>query len=296
MKQNKIACWVEAMRLRTLPVSIAGVILAIGLAVSTNSFQSIPAVLCLVFAILAQIASNFGNEYYDYKDGLDAPGREGPRRGVTEGDITPRAMLVATYATLAAACVVGCSLIAFGGWWLLPIGMVIALGAIAYSAGPYPLSRHGLGEITVIAFFGIVPVTLTYYVQALAFPVEVWLSGVAAGLMGANVLIVNNYRDADADAAVGKYTLAVILGRKAVRFIYLLNGIVAAAIMMPLWTGMSASAVIAIPLLYLTGHLALWLSMPRKKGHALTPILAATSMLMLFYCAGFTVAISFWGV
>lgn len=293
MKQNKIACWVEAMRLRTLPVSIAGVILAIGLAVGNGSFQLVPSLLCLIFAVLAQIASNFGNEYYDYRDGLDAPGREGPRRGVTEGDITPKAMLRATYLTLAAACVVGCSLIAYGGWWLLPIGVVIALGAIAYSAGPYPLSRHGLGEVTVIAFFGVVPVTLTYYVQALEISTEAWLSGISAGLMGANVLIVNNYRDADADAAVGKRTLAVILGRKAVRFLYLLNGLVAVALMMPLWAKMEASEVMAVPLIYLTAHLVLWIVMPRRMGHALTPILAATSMLMLLYCAGFTAFISF---
>lgn len=293
MKQNKIACWVEAMRLRTLPVSIAGVILAIGLAVGNGSFQLMPSLLCLIFAVLAQIASNFGNEYYDYRDGLDAPGREGPRRGVTEGDITPKAMLRATYLTLAVACVVGCSLIAYGGWWLLPIGVVIALGAIAYSAGPYPLSRHGLGEVTVIAFFGVVPVTLTYYVQALEIPTEAWLSGISAGLMGANVLIVNNYRDADADAAVGKRTLAVILGRKAVRFLYLLNGLVAVALTMPLWAKMGASEVMAVPLIYLTAHLVLWIVMPRRMGHALTPILAATSMLMLLYCAGFTAFISF---
>ena len=110
-----LSCWIEATRLRTLPVSIAGVILAIGYARLHHSFAPAPALLCLTFAILAQIASNFANEYYDFRAGLDRPGREGPRRGVTEGDITPRAMLMATYLTLAAACAVGCSLIYFGG-------------------------------------------------------------------------------------------------------------------------------------------------------------------------------------
>lgn len=279
------------MRLRTLPVSVAGVILAAGLAATSGCFRAIPAALCLVFAILAQIASNFANEYYDYRDGLDAPGREGPRRGVTEGDISPRAMLLATYLTLGTACAIGCSLIFYGGWRLLPIGIAIALGAMAYSAGPYPLSRHGLGEVAVIAFFGIVPVTLTYYVQALDCPTVVWLSGLSAGLMGADVLIVNNYRDADADRKVGKRTLAVILGRKAVRFIYLLNGLIATALMMPLWLRMEPWAT-AVPLLYLALHLAVWSVMPRRSGHALTPLLAATSMLMLLYCAGFAVAAS----
>lgn len=84
--------WIEAMRLRTLPVSIAGVITAVGFALHDRVFQWLPALLCLLFAVLAQIASNFANEYYDYRDGLDRAGREGPRRGVTEGDITPGAM------------------------------------------------------------------------------------------------------------------------------------------------------------------------------------------------------------
>lgn len=295
MNRKKLSFWIEAMRLRTLPVSVAGVVMACGLALMSGGFRIIPSLLCLLFAVAAQIASNFANEYYDYRDGLDAPGREGPRRGVTEGDISPRAMLTATYLTLGTACAIGCSLIAFGGWILLPIGIVIALGAMAYSTGPYPLSRHGLGEVAVIAFFGIVPVTLTYYVQTLAWPTAVWLSGIAVGLMGANVLIINNYRDADADAKVNKRTLAVILGRRAVRLLYMLNGLIAVGLMLPLWVKMEPWGM-AIPVVYLAAHCGIWSVMPHRKGHALTPLLAATSMLMLFYCAGFAVAASICGV
>lgn len=289
-RRSAVGCWVEAMRLRTLPVSVAGVLMAIGLALAAGRFAAVPALLCFLFAVLAQIASNFANEYYDYRDGLDAPGREGPRRGVTEGDITPRAMLRATYLTLGAACCIGLGLVAYGGWWLIPAGVVIAVGAMAYSAGPYPLSRHGLGEVAVVAFFGLIPVTLTYYVQALEIPTVVALSGLAVGLMGANVLIVNNYRDADADALVGKHTLAVIFGRRAVRFLYMLNGLVAAGLTMPLWLTMPRGW-LAVPSLYLVGHLAVWLAMPRRSGHALTPLLAATSMLMLFYCGGYALSV-----
>ena len=209
---SAVKSWVEAMRLRTLPVSVAGVLPAIALALMDGSYKALPAMLCLAVAVLAQIASNFANEYYDYRDGLDRPGREGPRRGVTEGDITPRAMLAATYFTLGVACAIGCSLIWWGGWWMLPAGIAIALGVVAYSAGPYPLSRHGLGEVAVIVFFGIAPVNLTYYIMAGHFGHEVLMASIAIGLMGADVLIVNNYRDAEADKAVGKHTLAVILG------------------------------------------------------------------------------------
>ena len=131
------------MRLRTLPVSIAGVIAGVAYGATYAPVRWGAAAACLAFAVLAQIASNFANEYFDFRDGLARPGREGPRRGVTEGDITPRAMLTATLLTLALACTCGCSLIAYSGWWLIIAGAVIALAALAYSAGPWPLSRHG---------------------------------------------------------------------------------------------------------------------------------------------------------
>lgn len=286
---SKIGCWIEAMRLRTLPVSLSGVALAIGFNLRNGTFDAVPAILCVTFALLAQIASNFANEYYDFKGGLDRKGREGPRRGVTEGDITPEAMKAATYGTLAAACVIGCCLIAYGGWWLIAIGIAIALGVIAYSSGPYPLSHHGLGEVAVIFFFGIIPVNLTYYVQSLSWDTDVILASVSAGLMGANVLIVNNYRDRDDDASVGKNTLAVILGRKVMSTVYLLGGLVAVAVMSPLWLDMSLWA-LAVPAIYLAIHIAIWRQLLIRKGAALNPLLGLTSIAMLFYCLGFTLS------
>ncbi len=289
--RRSAACWVEAMRLRTLPVSVSGVVLAAGVALAGGFFRAIPVALCFIFAVLAQIASNFANEYYDYRDGLDAPGREGPRRGVTEGDIRPESMLRATYLTLGVACCVGLGLVAYGGWWLIIAGLIIAVGAVAYSAGPFPLSRHGLGEVAVIAFFGVIPVALTCYVQSLEITRTYLICGLSAGLMGANVLIINNYRDADADRAVGKKTLAVVLGRKTVRLLYLLNGMAAVALMMPQWFSLPGRAMV-VPIVYLAGLLAVWLQMPHRSGHALTPMLGATSVLMLLYCAGYTIAVS----
>ena len=151
------------MRLRTLPVSVAGVIMAIGYNISTGTLKCLPVLLCLAFAVLCQIASNFANEYYDYKAGRDRVGREGPRRGVTEGDIAPRAMKFAIFAVLAAAALIGLSLTCWGGLWLIAAGILIGVGALAYSTGPWPLSTHCLGEVAVIIFFGIIPVNLTYY-------------------------------------------------------------------------------------------------------------------------------------
>ncbi len=286
-----VKCWIEAMRLRTLPVSLSGVILAIGFNLSDGTFRFIPAILCFVFALLAQIASNFANEYYDFKSGLDRKGREGPRRGVTEGDISPRAMLIATYATLFAACLAGCVLIAYGGWWLLAVGFIITIGVVVYSAGPYPLSHHGLGEVAVVLFFGLIPVNFTYYVQALDWNLYVALASLSAGLMGANVLIVNNYRDIDDDRAVGKRTLAVILGRKVTAKLYLVNGYCAVAFMLPLWMSLSPLAWI-VPMAYLILHTCLWSKLSTRYGASLNPFLGLTAIAMLLYSLLTTLVLS----
>lgn len=283
--------WIEAMRLRTLPVSVAGVAMGIGLAAGAGAFRAVPALLCVLFAVVAQIASNFGNEYYDYRDGLDAPGREGPRRGVTEGDITPGAMLRATYLTLGLACLIGLGLIAYGGWWLLPVGVVIAIGAMAYSTGPYPLSRHGLGEVAVVVFFGLVPVTLTFYVQSLDITLTSVLAGLGVGLMGANVLIVNNYRDMSEDASVGKRTLAVIIGAPATRALYLINGLLAVGLTTRIWASLPGGWLV-IPTLYIAAHLAIWNSMEKRTGRALTPLLGMTAVLMMAYCVATAAALA----
>ena len=291
MGRSKAACWIEAMRLRTLPVSLAGVIYSVGLGLATWHFSLVPAILCLVFALLAQIASNFANEYYDFKRGFDRVGREGPRRGVTEGDITPTAMKRATFATLGVACAVGCLLVAlYGEWWMYVAGVLIALGVMAYSTGPYPLSHHGLGEIAVICFFGIVPVCLTYMLMGGLWGWWLFAAAAGIGLMGANVLIVNNYRDVEDDRSVGKHTLAVILGRRAMRAVYFANGILALILTLPGWLA-SSQLWWLVPAIYLVGHTALWLRLGQLDGARLNPLLGMTAVLMLVYAVGFLLTV-----
>ncbi|MBD5335005.1 MAG: 1,4-dihydroxy-2-naphthoate octaprenyltransferase [Bacteroides sp.] len=291
MGRSKAACWIEAMRLRTLPVSLAGVIYSVGLGLATWHFSLVPAILCLVFALLAQIASNFANEYYDFKRGFDRVGREGPRRGVTEGDITPAAMKRATFATLGVACAVGCLLVAlYGEWWMYVAGVLIALGVMAYSTGPYPLSHHGLGEIAVICFFGIVPVCLTYMLMGGLWGWWLFAAAAGIGLMGANVLIVNNYRDVEDDRSVGKHTLAVILGRRAMRAVYFANGILALILTLPGWLA-SSQLWWLVPAIYLVGHTALWLRLGQLDGARLNPLLGMTAVLMLVYAVGFLLTV-----
>ncbi len=292
MKQLKI--WIEALRLRTLPVSLSGVVIAVALAHYRGCLQWTPAVLCLLFALLAQIVSNLANEYYDFLRGADKKGRVGPRRGVTEGDIKPDTLKWVTVCTLVAACAVGCGLLFYGPWWLLVVGVVIALAALAYSAGPYPLSYHGLGEAAVFVFFGLVPVNLTYFIQSGTFDAIVVFASISIGLMGVNVLLVNNYRDMEDDIDAGKHTSVVIFGRKLAATAYLINGFVAVSILSPLWVRLTlfSSWLCLVPaVVYLAIHTANWWKLCHSTGAALNPLLGATARAMLLFTALLAVAL-----
>ncbi len=303
--------WIEAMRLRTIPVSTAGVLAAWAVAIAYRCFSLPVGVICLVFAIGAQIASNFANEYFDFRNGLDRKGREGFRRGVTEGDIKPQAMLRATLLTLGLTCLVGLSLVYWGGWWLVAVGVVIALFALAYSAGPYPLSHHGLGEVTVIIFFGLVPVLLTVYVMGMAtdsfgaslnlcagsgqwslWP-EAAAVGLGAGMMAANVLIVNNVRDEEDDRAVGKHTLAVKFGGRTLKWLYLFFFVAAVALFA--WFCFTVLGPLAGWLALLPG--LFWFKpfsqLMSRHGAALNPVLGLTARTMLLNVAWLLVAALF---
>jgi 1,4-dihydroxy-2-naphthoate octaprenyltransferase len=264
--------------------------MAIGITAWQGRFQWQPAVLCLVFALLAQIASNFANEYYDYKKGSDKKGRVGPRRGVTEGDIKPTTLRNVTYLTLAIACAVGCCLIPYGGWKIIPVGVLIAIFVLAYSAGPYPLSYHGLGELTVFIFYGVVPVIASYYVISQIIDALAVLASMTIGFMGVNVLLVNNYRDMDDDKEAGKNTAVVIFGRQLASIAYLFNGFMAIAMLSPLWVIVYLSDKMTLPkwtfiapILYLIFHVAIWTMLNRRQGAKLNPLLGLTAINMLIF-------------
>lgn len=269
--------WISAARPRTLPTSIAPVILA-----TTYSWQDGKAdwkvfTICMLFALAAQIASNFANDYFDYKHGSDKPNRVGPRRAVASGDIKPKTMLRATIITLAIAAVLGCMLIPVGGWSLVILGAIIILFALAYSAGPYPLSYHGLGEVTVFVFFGIVPVTATYWLQTQSITSEVLIGAAAMGLLSSNILLVNNYRDYHTDQEDGKRTSVVILGRKFAIVTYLVNGILATAMLCTSFVGA------AFALLFMMLHLKTWRGLKTTEGTALNAYIGLTARNQLLF-------------
>jgi len=204
--------WLKASRPKTLPAAIVPVALATALAASDGVLAGIPALLCLLFAVLIQVGTNFANDYYDYLKGADGDDRVGPTRVVSAGLVSPGRMKRATMGVFLSAFLVGTLLIPYGGLWLLGIGVASIVCGYAYTGGPYPLGYNGLGEVFVFIFFGFIATGVTYYVQTGSFSVDAWLLGVIPGALASNLLVVNNVRDMETDAQVGKQTLAVRFG------------------------------------------------------------------------------------
>jgi len=220
--------WLSAARPRTLPAAVAPVVVGSALAAHDGRFDAKAAALCLGFALLVQIGTNFANDYFDFVKGADTLGRVGPRRAVAAGLVSPSAMRRATACVFAAAFVAGLGLIAWGGPWMLGIGVASIVCGIAYTGGPWPLGYHGLGDVFVFIFFGLVAVGATYFVQTGLYGIDALLASIPVGLLAANILLVNNYRDFETDAAAGKRTLVVRLGRRAARAQFLASHAVAA--------------------------------------------------------------------
>ncbi|MBI2514525.1 MAG: 1,4-dihydroxy-2-naphthoate polyprenyltransferase [Opitutae bacterium] len=219
--------WLEAARPKTLPAAVIPVLVGTAFAHAAGAASYGKAAICLGFSLLVQIGTNFANDYFDFVQGADTAERVGPRRAVAAGLVAPRTMLVATIVVLAAAFAVGLLLVVEGGWMLLPIGVVSIVCAIAYTGGPYPLGYNGLGDVFVFVFFGLVAVGATFYVQAHTVTLSVLAAAAAVGLLAANILVANNYRDVETDAKAGKRTLVVRFGRRFALWQYGLSALVA---------------------------------------------------------------------
>jgi 1,4-dihydroxy-2-naphthoate octaprenyltransferase len=242
VNQPRWQIWAEAARPRTLPAAVAPVVVGSGLAARDGIFDAPAAALCLAFALLIQIGTNFANDYFDFMRGADTPQRVGPRRAVAAGLVRPETMKRATAVIFATAFLVGLSLIRWGGPWLLVVGISSIVCGIAYTGGPWPLAYHGLGDIFVFVFFGLVAVGVTYFVQAGQFTLDAFLVAAPVGLLASNILLVNNYRDVETDARAGKRTLVVQFGRGAARCQFAASLAVAFVVpgVMSLWRGGSA--------------------------------------------------------
>lgn len=209
---TRVSTWLSATRPRTLPAAIAPVLVGTALAWRDGHFVAPAAAACLGFALLVQIGTNFANDYFDFIKGADTAERVGPRRAVASGWVKPPVMRAVAIAVFAAAFLLGLTLIPYGGTTMIVIGVASILSGIAYTGGPYPLAYHGWGDVFVFVFFGLVAVCTTYFVQGGVPDLTVWMVAVAIGALSANILLVNNYRDATTDAKAGKKTTVVRFG------------------------------------------------------------------------------------
>jgi 1,4-dihydroxy-2-naphthoate polyprenyltransferase len=204
--------WLLAARPKTLTAALAPVVAGTGLAVFHGVAAALPALAALVGAGLIQIGTNLANDYYDFIRGGDTDARVGPVRVTQAGILAPEQVRRGMIVVLSLAMLVGTYLAWIGGWPIVWIGLASVACAVLYTGGPFPLAYHGLGDVFVFVFFGLVAVGGTYYVQGGAWPVDALLAGVGLGAVSTAILVVNNLRDLGTDAEAGKRTLAVRIG------------------------------------------------------------------------------------
>jgi 1,4-dihydroxy-2-naphthoate polyprenyltransferase len=215
--------WIAAARIRTLPVALAPVALGTAAAFAASGFDAwhwVRALLCLAVALCLQIGVNYANDYSDGIRGTDKH-RVGPARLTASGAAAPRAVLAVALFFFLVAAVAGVAVVVLSGhYWLLLVGAACVAAAWFYTGGKHPYGYYGLGEVFVFVFFGLVATAGTTYVQVGSVTIESWLAGAAAGFLACAVLMVNNLRDLEQDALARKRTLAVLVGAKASRILF----------------------------------------------------------------------------
>jgi 1,4-dihydroxy-2-naphthoate octaprenyltransferase len=213
-----IRAWLLASRPKTLAAAIGPVIIGTALVLRDRAPVDWRLAACALFgSIFIQIGTNFVNDALDFRKGADTSERLGPLRVTQAGLLSAEAVLRGAYVCFAIAALFGIPLILHGGWPLLAIGVSSIVAAYAYTGGPYPLAYHGLGEVFVLVFFGLVAVGGTYYVLSLEYTVAAALAGVAAGSLAVALLAINNLRDIENDRRAGKRTVAVRIGERGAR-------------------------------------------------------------------------------
>ncbi|MFT4949504.1 MAG: 1,4-dihydroxy-2-naphthoate octaprenyltransferase [Natronomonas sp.] len=295
---SQARAWLMAARPQTLPAGASPVVLGIGLAVADDRFAAVPALAALVGALLIQVGTNFANDYFDAVNGADTDEREGFTRVTAGGLIEPRRVKLAVAGSYALAVLVGLYLVAVGGVPILVVGLTSILAGLLYTGGPYPYGYYGLGDLFVFVYFGVVAVTGTYYVQAVAtveagFPVglpagtvtpEALLVGAAAGALSTAILVVNNVRDMETDATAGKRTLAVMLGYRYSRVEFLALLAVGYATPPALWLAFDYPVTVLLSWLTLPlAGLVARTVLTRTGGEALNPALERTGQLLALY-------------
>ena len=293
IEKNSIKAWILAARPKTLTGAAVPVMIGLALAFADSQqdgnkpFSWIAATLCMLFAFIMQIDANFVNDLFDFTKGTDdRETRLGPERACAQGWVSVDAMKHAIAITTVLACIVGLPLVLYGGMEMILVGFFCVLFCFLYTTH---LSYMGLGDLLVLIFFGVVPVTVTYYLQMHNITTEVVVASIACGVVIDALLLVNNFRDRDTDRVAGKNTLVVHIGAEATLGVYLGVGIGATLLGLLFWMNGHLLA-FAFPFVYLVLHFFTYLKMKKIwQGKALNECLGETARNIFVY--GLTVAL-----
>ena len=273
-----LAAWWLASRPKTLPLAAVPVLVGTALAwAETGQLAALPMLAALAAALLIQVGTNLHNDAADFARGADGPDRLGPQRASASGWLSPRQVLHGAYAAFLTAFLLGVYLAWVGGWPIVVIGLCSLAAGLAYTGGPRPIAYTFLGEAFVFLFFGVIAVAGSYYLQTLRVSPQAVLIGCALGCFAAAVLVVNNYRDLEADRRARKHTLASRLGPNATKALY--AALVLAPFPLAVSAGLGGPVWLALPAaLYLA-----WRVARERPGPAFNALLARTSQLQLAF-------------
>jgi 1,4-dihydroxy-2-naphthoate octaprenyltransferase len=289
--KNRFTIWLLASRPKTLPAAAAPVVVGSAIAIHDNKFYIVAAIIALICSLLIQIGTNFVNDLYDFLKGADDENRVGPQRALAEGWISVRQMKTGIYFTFGLTFILGLFLVYHAGWIILLIGVLSILSGYAYTAGPLPLAYNGLGDIFVFIFFGVVATVGTYYVQALQFSWFAFLASIPVGLLITNILVVNNYRDADEDKKKNKNTLAVIFGKVFSLVQYSVSIFISYAVPVFLFFFFDQPVFVLLPYLSLPLAAKIIYELNTTKGEKLNDTLASTAKLSIIFSFLFAIGI-----
>lgn len=291
IRENSPEAWLLAARPKTLAGAAVPVMIGLAIAYADGggaAFRVIPAVLCMLFALIMQIDANFINDYFDFVRGNDDETRLGPKRACAQGWISAKMMSRGIVITTVSACFAGLPLVLYGGFEMIIVGVLCVLFCFLYTT---LLSYLGLGDVLVLVFFGIVPVCVTYYIQLGALTFETFMASLACGFVIDTLLLINNYRDIDNDSRAGKRTLVVIIGSAGGRIAYFVSGL-AAVLIGVVFAANGHVWAACLPVLYIVFHYFTYRKMVRiNKGKALNTVLGLTSRNMFIY--GVLVSVGF---
>lgn len=305
-RDSSTSPWLTAARLHTLPAAASPVLIGGALAYHDGLFALTPTVLALLGALFIQIGTNFANDYFDARKGVDTDRREGFTRVTASGLLSEQQVIGGIVGAFGLATLCGIYLVYIGGLPILAIGLSGILLGVTYAGGPLPFGSIGLGDLMVFLYFGVFAVTGTYYVQACywstkIFPLEIpagsltidsLLASLPPACLSTAILVINNLRDMETDREAGKYTLATVLGYTGSRIEFTLLLLVAYGV--PIWlyfkpwfSTWTLLPIVTVPWAVLIG----WTVWTHEGGERFNRALSRTGQLLFGYSMLFSIGL-----